>query len=183
MTGWSKDERGTTAIEFAMVAGPFLMFVISIMGYGLYWLATSNVNHAVATASRQIRVGAAQRQNKTVAEFKQMVCDELAASFIPCNTIEVHVQSNDTWAGVTPVNCIQDDGTGLRAPSGQGTDSLTLHSGTESKVVMVTVCHKWDLAGSIPWLMLAAKNSDSSYQLGGSALVQAAAAFRTEPYQ
>lgn len=182
MARWRRDRSGTTAIEFGMVAGPFLLFALSITGLGLYWLATSQLNHAVSTASRQIRTGAAQRANVTVSQFKQLICDELT-TFISCNNkLQVHVQSFDDWASVTPVNCIADSGVGLRQTGGNGTDSLTLSAGEASEVVLVTVCHEWELAESMPWLLLAAKK-DGAQQLGGAALVQAATIFRTEPYQ
>lgn len=183
MAGWRKDQKGTTAIEFGMVGLPFLMFAMSITGLGLYWLATSQLNHAVSSASRQIRTGAAQRENKTVAEFKQMVCDALT-TFIECNSkLQVHVQSFDQWADVTPIDCIADGGAGLRQTGGAGTDSLTLSSGEASEVVMVTICYKWDLAETMPWLMLAAKNGGGTPQLDGAALIQASTIFRTEPYK
>ncbi len=180
---WRKDQRGTTAIEFAMVGLPFLMFAMSVTGLGLYWLATSQLNHAVSTASRQIRTGAAQRENKTVAEFKQLVCDTLT-NFIECNDkLQVHVQSYDEWADVQPINCIQSDGTGLRPTGGSSTDSLTMSAGGASEVVMVTLCYEWELAESMPWLLLAAKGTNNEPQLGGAALIQASAIFRTEPYE
>lgn len=180
---WRKDQSGTTAIEFGMVGLPFLMFAMSVTGLGLYWLATSQLNHAVSTASRQIRTGAAQRENKTVAEFKQMVCDSLT-SFIECNEkLQVHVQAFDQWADVTPINCINSDGNGLRQTGGSSTDSLTMSAGGASEVVMVQLCYKWELAESMPWLLLAAKGSNNQPQLGGAALIQASAIFRTEPYE
>lgn len=183
MAGWRKDRKGTTAIEFGMVGMPFLMFAMSVTGLGLYWLSTSQLNHAVTTASRQIRTGTAQRENKTVADFKQMVCDELT-TFIECNDkLQVHVQSFDEWAEVTPINCIADGGTGLRPTAGNSTDSLTISSGAASEVVMVTLCYEWELAESMPWLLLAAKDSTNEPQLGGAALIQATTIFRTEPYE
>jgi len=179
-----RDDKGTTALEFGMVAGPFLIFVFSIAGLGLYWLATSQLNYAVSTAARQIRTGEAQRSNKTAAEFKQMVCDQLT-TFINCDSkLQIHVQSFDNWADVNPVSCIAAGGTGLRPPSGNPTDSLTVSAGEASEVVLVTVCHEWELAKSMPWLFLAAKNKvTGAQQLGGSALIQATTIFRTEPYQ
>jgi Flp pilus assembly protein TadG len=179
---WRQDQRGTTAIEFGMVGLPFLLFAMSVTGLGLYWLTTSQLNHAVSTASRQIRTGAAQRENKTVAEFKQMVCDNLTTMVSCDEKIQVHVQSFDQWADVQPISCIADGGVGLRQTGGNSTDSLTLSSGEASEVVMVTVCHEWELAEHMPWLLLAAKNGGTP-QLGGAALIQASTIFRTEPYK
>ena len=34
-----KDENGATAVEFGMIAMPFLLFVLGILGMGLYYLA------------------------------------------------------------------------------------------------------------------------------------------------
>jgi Flp pilus assembly protein TadG len=181
--GWRRNQDGTTAIEFAMLAAPFLLFALSIMGLGLYWLATSQLNHAVSTASRQIRTGAAQRANITVGDFKQMVCDRTTTMIECSDKLQVHVQNFDTWADVAPLSCLQDGGAGLRSTAGSSTDSLTMSSGGASEIVLVQLCYKWDFAQSMPWLMLSAKKSDGTTALGGSALLSSSAIFRTEPYE
>ncbi len=179
-----KDQTGTTAIEFGMLAMPFLMFMMSIAGYGHYWLTNSQLNFAVSTAARQIRTGEAQRQAKTVDDFKQAVCDNLTV-MVECNSnLQIHVQNFEQWAEVLPLSCIDASGSGLRGTAGNGSDPLTATAGEASRVVLVTACYKWELAQNMPWLLLGAKDKATNVpQLDGAALIQATTIFRTEPYQ
>ena len=57
---WQRDDRGATAIEFAMVAMPFFMFCFGILGVGLHYFSTNSLEHAVEAAARKIRTGQAQ---------------------------------------------------------------------------------------------------------------------------
>ena len=61
--------------------------------------------------------------------------------------------------------------------TGSDNDALSSNAGVASKVVQITLCYQWDLAQTLPFLKLG-KNSDGS----GSEVLQAATAFRTEPY-
>lgn len=54
------DERGSTAVEFAIVAPLFLAIVFSILEAGWYFFVRSSVEQAGANAARLIRTGQAQ---------------------------------------------------------------------------------------------------------------------------
>ncbi|MGD9783075.1 MAG: TadE/TadG family type IV pilus assembly protein [Hyphomicrobiaceae bacterium] len=172
---------GSTAVEFAMVLGPFLIFVFGIFALGLHYLATNSLERAVFNASRLIRTGQAQKSEMSVAEFKNMVCQE-AQPYIDCNHLQVHVQNEDSWEDITPVSCI--DG-GALAGSGNAADKIGDRAGGSSKIVMVTACYEWLLAQNIPYFM---KDEDGNWRRApelssGGMLLQAATVFRTEPYQ
>jgi hypothetical protein len=49
-------------------------------------------------------------------------------------------------------------------------------TGSESEVVLVTLCYEWDLAKNFPFLNL---GNDGK----GPAIIQAATAFKSEPYK
>lgn len=171
---WRRDARGTTAIEFALVAGPFFLFVFGIIGVGLHFFTVSTLEHAVASAARKIRTGQAQTAGVTVGEFKQMVVDQ-GSGFIKPSKLNVHVQNASSWAALTPVKCLKGDGK-MRPPAGGGGDGVGQHAGGASEVVLVTACYEWDVAKALSFLGFG--NMD-----GGSSLIQAATTFRTEPYQ
>lgn len=171
---WRRDRRGTTAIEFAIVAMPFFMFAFGIMGLGLHFFTSNALEHGVEAAARKIRTGQAQKEGKTLADFKQMVCDE-TGSYINCDSkLRIHVQSGASWAAINPRTCLSNGS--LAATVGADTDPLSGSSGGASQAVLVTACYEWDLAQNMPFLLM----GDLS---NGSALVQAASTFRTEPYQ
>lgn len=171
---WGRDARGTTAIEFAFVAMPFFLFALGIMGLGLHFFAANSLEHSVESAARKIRTGQAQKEGKTMADFKQMVCDA-SSGYIKCDSkLQIHVQSGANWANIVPRSCLSNGN--LTPTPGNGTDPLAGASGGAGVAVLVTACYEWDLAQKMPFLLLGSLAN-------GSALIQAASTFRTEPYQ
>lgn len=170
-----RDERGVTAIEFAIVAIPFFMFIFGTIGIGLHFFITNSIEHAVEAAARKIRTGQAQTNGTTVGDFKTEVCAE-AASFIECNDkLQIHIQHDSEWSGITPASC--KDGTSLATAGGSASDAVSDFTGEESEAVLITVCYQWDLPASLPFITL------GDPDLGGAAIIQAATTFRTEPYK
>jgi hypothetical protein len=178
---FSRNERGATAIEFAMVLGPFLIFVFGIFALGLHYLATNSIERAVFSASRAIRTGQAQKAAMTADQFKAAVCQE-AAPYIDCNMLKVHIQNKDSWDQITPVNCIDNK---QMAGSGSGSDMIGDRAGGASKIVLVTACYEWTTAKYIPYLMKDEKGEwrrDPPLE-SGNMVLQSATVFRTEPYE
>ena len=174
---FSKDRKGTTAIEFGLIALPFFVFAFSIMLVGMKYFTENAVEHAVEKAARDIRTGQAQKAGKTLDDFRTMVCDA-AGSYITCDAkLVVHVQSGAEWADITPTPCLT--GGALTPSAGTGTDPLADSSGVAEAVVLVTACYEWDMTqvfqlGGI---------GDAVGDMGnGSSLVQAVSTFKTEPY-
>jgi TadE-like protein len=169
-----KDKKGVTALEFGIVALPFLMFAFGTIGIGLHFFTQNALEHAVGSAARKIRTGQAQKAGTTVAEFKQMVKDA-AGPTIDASKLEVHMQTGDSWNEVTPTSCLDSSGQQTTG-TGEGTDAVGDHSGGAGKVVMVTVCYEWEAAKLIPFLEL-------GQMANGSGLIQSSTTFRTEPYE
>jgi hypothetical protein len=172
---WLRNERGATAVEFGIVVVPFFLFVLSILGVGLYFFTINSLEHGAEAAARQIRTGQAQKGALTVGEFRQLVCEE-AGTYIDCNKLHVLVQNASSWSGITPDSCLDQD-KNLTASTGDADEAIADYTGQASQVVLVTLCYEWDLAKSFKLLKLG-KNTDGS----GAAVLQAATAFRTEPY-
>ncbi|MFT5509530.1 MAG: hypothetical protein ACI89J_002617 [Hyphomicrobiaceae bacterium] len=166
-----RDERGFTAVEFAMVAMPFLMLLFGTIGVGLFFFTTFSLENAVEKASRQLRTGQAQVSGKTTTQFKQDICD-LAPSFVDCvGNLRVNVVSNASFSGAAGAigGCTDSGGALIPDPTPSPVP------GTAGDVVLVTVCYEWELAAAIPFLELGNMGS-------GSRLIQASTTFRTEPY-
>ena len=181
------DRRGTTAIEFGAVAAPFLMLMLGIITVGLQFFTTTSLENGVAQASRKIRTGQAQKEGKTFADFRQMVCDE-AGSYIKCDTnLVVHVKSGAVFADLNPPTSCLTNGS-LTPSSGVGTDPISTSSGTASATVLVTACYAWDFGGTLwqdIWNMLSVGPWATSGppRIQGKTVIQATSTFRTEPYQ
>ncbi len=166
---WREDHSGTTAVEFAIVGMPFLMFLYGIIGIGLYFTTMFTLENGLEQASRLIRTGQAQKAGMTDVQFKNVVCSYIPG-FVDCqNKLLVNVRSF-AEADMTPTigraECLNN---------GSLTNLTTYQPGTANQVVLVTLCFEWELGNKIPFIRL----GDMS---NGSRLIQAAAVFRTEPY-
>lgn len=170
---FQRSEDGVTAIEFGMVAIPFLMLLFGIIGVGLFFFTTFSLENAVEKASRQIRTGQAIKASKTAKDFKDDVC-AFAPPFIDCdNNMRVMVNSSNSFtgaaAGAQP--CI-DSGTQELIADPDPTGAVP---GGANEVVLVTVCYEWELTRSIPFL-------DLSNMANGSRLIRATTTFKNEPF-
>lgn len=178
---FAADQNGTTAIEFAMVIGPFLFLLFGIMSVGLYFFVVFSLEHAVESASRVIRTGQAQTQTPnamTVTEFKAKICEKLP-SFMNCsgtgNKVRVNVQNFTGFGSITASSCT--DSSGALIPEA----SQSFNPGAASTVVLVSVCYEWDLSlalANVPYWI-----SPTNSKMGnGATMIQASTTFTSEPY-
>jgi Flp pilus assembly protein TadG len=178
MWRWRRDESGFTAVEFALIAGPFLMLLFGIISICFYFFTNFTLENAVWQAARAIRTG--QMQQGTGAykgtttnedkkkEFKKAVCAK-APIFLDCNSkAVVIVQSNANFASITEPQCANNGNIISEA-------SASFNAGGTSAVVLATVCYPWAFGGKLPFFKF-------GNLADGSVLLQASAAFRTEPY-
>lgn len=167
---WRTDTRGVTAIEFAMVGGPFIALLFGIIGVGLYFFTTFALENAAEQSARLFRTGQAQEASLTEAEFKTKVCERIPQQ-VDCNTkVRVNVMSfanaSDITANSLP-SCLNGDNTL------SGATQYT--PGGPSEIVVVWVCYEWQMSSKIPFI-------DLGNMAGGSRLIQATSVFRSEPY-
>ncbi len=178
MRHWRKDETGATAVEFGIVAMPFMLLLLGIMWVSLFYFANFTLENAVWQAARAIRTGQVQQSqgafsgavtnNDRKQAFKQALCAK-APTFFDCSSkAVVIVQSNANFGSITEPNCTSN---GNLIDQG----AAAFDTGGASSVVLVTVCYPWDLASKLPFFTFGNLND-------GSFLMQASVAFRTEPY-
>ncbi|HRN84610.1 MAG TPA: pilus assembly protein [Hyphomicrobium sp.] len=181
MRGFRADARGTTAVEFALVATPFFALMMGIMTVGMQYLTLHTLEHAVSEASRQIRTGQAQKAGLTVAGFRQMICDE-AGSLVACDSrLVVHFRSGERFRDLVPMpNCVSDGS--LTPPSGSGSDSLVTAVGEEDRKVAVNICYDWT-TGMHLWRSIWNIISPTPTTGNGKTILSAATVFQTEPYK
>jgi Flp pilus assembly protein TadG len=174
---WRKDESGVTAIEFGMVATPFVMLLFGILSVCLYFFTNFTLENAVWRTARALRTGQVQEgkgaytgtttQEDKKNAFKQALC-AVAPTFLDCNKVVVLVQSSAAFGGIVEPSC---------ATNGTIIDqsAATFDTGGASSVILVTVCYPWDYGGKLPFIKLGNLQN-------GAVLMQASVAFRTEPY-
>jgi Flp pilus assembly protein TadG len=174
----SRDQAGTTAIEFGMIGVPFVTLLFGTLSAGLYFFTNFAMATGLSMASRAILTGQFQQQTGSYngattlqaqeSVFRSALCSKLPA-YINCSQIVIMAQSNNTFSGISQPACAVGG-----ALITQSTANTTFSVGSASSVVLVTACYAWSLVG-VPFL----KVGDLS---NGSFLIQTSVVFRTEPY-
>jgi Flp pilus assembly protein TadG len=134
----SKDKRGATAVEFALVAPIFFALTFSILEAGYYFFISSAVDQAAARAARLIRTGQAQATAAPINReaFFDRIC-EVVDLFGDCSTqLTVDVARYNTFAELAadmsaPVCRDADD---------DAVDAIPYAPGAEREIVRVRVC-------------------------------------------
>lgn len=168
--GFSKNENGSAAIEFGMVAAPFLFLLMAIFETGLMLFSEYVIDNGTAQAARMIRTGQIQSQSVSQAGFKTLICGNLA-SFLDCtNKLHVDVRKWTAFADISSTNPVGPDGELTNeAKNGQ------FNPGGPLDVVTVRVYYEWDLM--TPGISLLANLAN------GRRVLISGAAFRNEPYK
>jgi Flp pilus assembly protein TadG len=90
-------DDGAAAVEFAMVALPFLALTIGILEVGVDYFINSQIDYATQTAVEDIRSGRVQAQALTASSFKtNLLCARLAG--LNCDSLIVNVVTIKAWS-------------------------------------------------------------------------------------
>lgn len=92
-----RDDRGTTAIEFALVALPFFALIFGTMALGIWYLDEASVDLAVSASARQLMNGVAQANpavlSSPAAFSSQVLCPNMP-SYVECTATNPSVSIN-----------------------------------------------------------------------------------------
>lgn len=158
---------GATAVEFGIVALPFLGLLIAIFETTLIFFTQSALESGVANAGRMIRTGQVQAQGISEETFKTLVCNSLAGYLSCSENLSVDVRSFSDFASVALPDAVDDDGNLV--------ENFTYSTGASSEVVVVRAFYVWDMMTPDHFTGLSNMN-------GGNRLIAAASAFRNEPF-
>jgi len=161
---FAQRQGGAAAVEFAMVAAPFLGLTFAILETGMVLLAGQTLQTAVALSARQILTGQSQTQGLSAAQFQQVVCTNVSSLF-NCGSIYVNVQTYASFGSVSMLNPVQN--------GSFNANSMNYSPGGPGDIVVVQLFYQWPIVVPVPSLA----------NVGGSRLLVATAAFRNEPYQ
>jgi Flp pilus assembly protein TadG len=166
---FASGRGGSAAIEFAMVALPFLMLICGILEISMIYLVSTTLENATADVARQIRTGQLQTAGgATAATFVSSICGELSWLGSKCSSnLYVDVRTFASFSSVNQPSPIQN---------GQlNQNNLTFTPGSAGDIVLVRAFYQWKLFSPLIDQMSASLN-------GGSTMITATAAFKNEPY-
>jgi len=151
------QEDGSAAVEFGMVAMPFLALVFAIIETSLVFFGNQVLETAASESARLIMTGQAQTMGLNKDTFKDQVCSKVYG-LVDCKSgVYVDVQ---TFASFGNGNL--------------DTSSFKYSPGGPGEIVVVRLVYQWPIVVS----MLGLSNMS-----GNNRLMMATAAFRNEPYQ
>lgn len=177
-TYWLKkykaNKDGATAIEFAILALPFLALLTAIVEIAIVFFLSSTLTHAMNESARDIRTGEFQSTCGAEAEFKAMVCGNMS-TLGSCNRLRIDVVSSPTGRfqpNMLPPAPVVPDPLDPNAP--QILPDQYVPTGARA-VVVVRAQYYFPLAFPGQWTRL-------SNQPGNTRLITASTAFRNEPF-
>jgi Flp pilus assembly protein TadG len=181
------DEQGATAVEFAIIAMPFLTMLLGIMSVCLYFFTMLEMENAVWQVSRDIRVGKYGKGTDGYSGLDanglpilkenvlvKKICEKLRTDTATCSSsVRVVLQSratishSDATGSLSQPNCRSNTGD-LRPASQFDTPGAT-------SFVVLTGCYTWAAGGKLPFLNI-------GNMPDGSFLIQSSFAFVNESY-
>ena len=162
-----RQQDGAVAVEFGLVAAPFLALVFAIMETAIIFFSGQALETAVADSARLIMTGQAQSQSFNQAAFKAAVCQKVFGLFDCANGVYVDVRTFTSFGNVT-MNSPLD-------ANGNFVNNTQYQPGGPSDIVVVRLFYQWPVYLSL--LGFTMQN-----MAGGKRLLVATAAFRNEPY-
>jgi Flp pilus assembly protein TadG len=107
---WVRDESAVTAVEFSLVAVPFVFLLIGIIEMSLMFAASSTLHSATNDAARLIRTGQVQQASGDSQQmFEDMLCQKID-SLMDCTRLQYEVITMSGFAdfGSFPVSYDSD---------------------------------------------------------------------------
>ena len=170
--------KGSAAIEFAMVAPIFFVLLMGTMEAGIMFFAQSALQNAVNDTARLVRTGQTACYTTssgncvamTSAQFQTQLCGEVSTLLQGCTTGGLQFDVNAYPSGFATAS----NSSPLNA-SGNLPTLTAFNLGNPCDVVLVRAFYKWPVF--TPGLQYFMANMAGSFHLLASA-----AAFRNEPY-
>lgn len=147
------DRAGASAVEFALLAIPFLALLFAIIEMGLVFVLSVSLSNATGAEARLIRVGnleaagvgatTSSGNQLDVPAFKTAVCNQI--QLVPTSTcmsqLQVDVRTLSSFGAAAPASPISG--------STFDTSNLCFYSGVAGSIVEVRTYYLWPLIDPI----------------------------------
>ena len=164
-----RSDSGAAAVQFAIVAAPFLALLVAIFQTGIVFLAARVLDEVTSQSSRYIMTGQAQQAGLTQAGFATYVCGQTLALF-NCSNFMINVQNYTSFSSASTTTPTLTFGS-----NGNVTNTWSWSPGNPGDIVVVQVMYQWPLVlGPLGFSLANLSN--------GNRLLISTAAFKNEPY-
>lgn len=164
---WMRGEDAATAVEFALVAFPFIFLLVGIIELSIMFAAMSTLDAATNDAARLIRTGQVQQTNDDPQQmFEEVLCEKVG-TFLPCNAIQYEVITMNGFSDFASYPASFDEDGNL--------ESSGFNPGSVDDVVLIRAAFRYPLL--TPLLAEAFSNGPNNTRLMITTVV-----LETEPY-
>jgi Flp pilus assembly protein TadG len=166
---FARAQEGAAAIEFGLVAAPFLALLFAIMETAFVFFAGQSLEYAVSQSGRLVMTGQAYNAGYNQTTFKNAVCANVVALFDCASKLYVSVQNYTKFQNAS-TSAPYDSGGQL------DTSKMVYQPGEPGDVVVVSFYYQWPI-----YVSLLSNNLQN--QNGKNRLLVATSVFRNEPYK
>lgn len=134
---FKRNEEGVTAVEFALVAFPFFVFVFAVIELGVSFVAQQMLSSATEDLARKFYTGESTQENTTSDDVRNAICKRI--KFLVddnCLTnLSINLNNYNSFAEVPITNLVTKAGyLGLPA---------TIKLGGPSTINQINVLYRW----------------------------------------
>lgn len=162
-----KAEEGVAAIEFGMLALPFLMLIFAILETAIGFFAAQVFESGVDVVGRKIRTGQIGSLGSSATAVQSDICDNTWGLFT-CANIKIDVQTYAVFPD-TPLTTPRDVDGNL------DDTSFGFNTGCEGDIAIVRAYYEWPVFLDYLW-------QNYSGLSNGARLFVATTAFQNEPF-
>ena len=164
-----RDRKGATAIEFTLLALPFLALVFAIIETSIAYTTEQYMSNVADKVSRDIRTGRISASTHNKAQFRTLLCDRLQVLAAPgCPGMSFDVRSYSTFLAVPK-------GVTYSEPGVVDTSGWDYKPGGSSSINSIRIVYEWPVYTDIMKQYLAGLKN-------GKNLLYASTTWQNEPF-
>lgn len=156
-----RARSGATAIEFGILAVPFLFVMFATVETGLAFMAQLTLDGGVENVSRLVRTGQLDAEQLKPETFRKLVCEKVDV-FLSCEKLTIDLRSYASFEDVD-----------LTQPSEDKANSTSTQPGSAKTIMALRVYYPWTSVTDVLKLMASESKTIT---------LASVTAFRTEPY-
>jgi Flp pilus assembly protein TadG len=152
-----RPREGAAAVEFGMIALPFLFMLFAIAEIAFVFVLDSVLENAVIETGRLVRTGQASAQGFTADTFKERMCARMNIFAAGClSKVHVDVRSVASYANLSAPDPLQGGGfstSGLNYQNGQPGSLMLARAWYRHTLFTPFLSQGLARGGSDAWLM------------------------------
>ncbi|KTR03707.1 hypothetical protein NS365_17735 [Aureimonas ureilytica] len=162
-----RDRRGTTAIEFAILAVPFFLLIFAVLETAAVFIGEMTLENATAQVGRQVRTGEVADAQVSAPDLRQRICATMAIP-IDCEKLQIDLREYERYSDISSAAPVKNNVIDV--------DGLAYDEGEPGRIMALRAFYEWPIHTDIIRRFLS--NTPS-----GNHMLVAVDVFKTEPFQ